>query len=474
MKRAYRFVYGSSHLAYSPITGHFFLIEPEYEKAFFDVMEKNLKTEECGDEKLKEIIELFPQKKIRMTSGQLREKLKDLIWNGELGRMTFVLTRECNLRCKYCYENNAAACATESPEKEMDISDAARFIGEIKKIYKRVNAIMFFGGEPFLKKKLMKQIIDIIEAEKERDPAFGGGYSVITNGTLMDDDAISLIKKYNMGVTISCDGPPEINDKWRICRDGRGSWAKIRACGELLKKNNIGYTIQSTVTPDAVDSNVAIWDIANHFKGWGVNCPHIVHAQLASRLVGWDEARTSKLIDSYISSIRKNMAAIKNDELDQVGLFSRFTVLLEHLIGKRASMFRCPAGSELALSPDGMILPCFMFMGNEGASLASVGDFSAEGFIDRLCDFLLKNIKVLNHECDDCWAIALCNGCMGSNYAILNDFERNDPVNCMIIKACAETIMGELALLQQNQDDWKAFSENCRKLMARLAKNQPC
>ena len=62
---------------------------------------------------------------------------------------------------------------------------------------------------------------------------------IITNGSLLDEDLALFMKKYNVEVGISLDGPMEINDKMRIQSNGEGTYTKIiKAMLKIYLKNN--------------------------------------------------------------------------------------------------------------------------------------------------------------------------------------------------------------------------------------------
>ena len=44
-----------------------------------------------------------------------------------------------------------------------------------------------------------------------------------TNGTLLNQDRINFLKENEIYLLLSCDGPPEVQDYNRPCRDGSNS-----------------------------------------------------------------------------------------------------------------------------------------------------------------------------------------------------------------------------------------------------------
>ena len=56
-----------------------------------------------------------------------------------------------------------------------------------------------------------------------------------TNAILVDDEWIELFKAHDVDVSISLDGPAEINDKYRVDFKGRGTLAQTLEGFERLR-----------------------------------------------------------------------------------------------------------------------------------------------------------------------------------------------------------------------------------------------
>lgn len=96
------------------------------------------------------------------------------------------LTTFCNLRCKFCYASDKTITNID-PQKVFLIIDKLFAYG--------IRYIRFGGGEPFLRKDLIK----IIEYSSKK----GIDCDIITNGTLISADDIQWIKKYIKNLSIS-------------------------------------------------------------------------------------------------------------------------------------------------------------------------------------------------------------------------------------------------------------------------------
>lgn len=92
------------------------------------------------------------------------------------------ITRKCNLKCAHCLRGDA-----------QNLSMSTAVIDKILDSSAGIKEIFFTGGEPFLEPDLIEYVVDqVIERDFE---CFG--MAVITNGTIMNDNAIRCIKALN-------------------------------------------------------------------------------------------------------------------------------------------------------------------------------------------------------------------------------------------------------------------------------------
>ena len=80
-------------------------------------------------------------------------------WNDGMAQtLTFIVTEDCNLRCKYCYVTH------KSKNKVMKLETAIKFIDYILEDTKFIKSeaviLDFIGGEPLLEASLIDQICD--------------------------------------------------------------------------------------------------------------------------------------------------------------------------------------------------------------------------------------------------------------------------------------------------------------------------
>lgn len=95
-------------------------------------------------------------------------------------RVLITVTRECNLSCKYCYEKfkNNLSMPFETAKKCIRSEIEKLKSGPMKSL-----SVEFFGGEPFINFKLIKEVVGWVR-DQEFSPLVN--FFVQTNGTVLN------------------------------------------------------------------------------------------------------------------------------------------------------------------------------------------------------------------------------------------------------------------------------------------------
>ena len=147
----------------------------------------------------------------------LNEMLKKRV-----GRVCLQITQMCNFRCKYCVYSGGYYDRNHS-DKEMTWDVAKKAIDFMLDNSMDMDTVdvSFYGGEPLLKKDLLSKCVDYTKiAADGRKVTF----SMTTNGSLIDEEVVELFLKNNGKITISLDGPREIQDRNRKTVSGEGTF----------------------------------------------------------------------------------------------------------------------------------------------------------------------------------------------------------------------------------------------------------
>jgi len=158
----------------------------------------------------------------------------------------------CNLRCEYCYEGKHRE--SYNPPMDYDIDIVLAKMEELNKT-RSSSSFGLHGGEPLC---MPKQDVERILAKAYE---LQGGCSVQTNATLVDDDYLTMFKKYNASVGFSLDGPEELNGlRMSVSETNR----IMELVHRMVEKENMRVAIMCVIHK----SNVGTPELLARFKDW--------------------------------------------------------------------------------------------------------------------------------------------------------------------------------------------------------------
>lgn len=166
----------------------------------------------------------------------------------EISGVYMIFSLNCNLRCPYCL--TIKNCG-RSGHPVMTTEEIAKYIDYFclnMRGSKRDPDMLFYGGEPLLYPSLLKH--SVLYAEKKAKTLHGKfKYIVVTNGTISNDDFFRFARDYNVSVIVSLDGFAPQHDKFRIDKNGRGSFKRAIAFSDRAIKEKLDVTFSITATP---------------------------------------------------------------------------------------------------------------------------------------------------------------------------------------------------------------------------------
>lgn len=156
----------------------------------------------------------------REITGNKKVYIKEEIYNTPNMALILVLTGSCNLRCKYCvYGEYYPNEITYSDIEDISLDTIQKAIDEYITLYKdkerhgyfKIPSIFFYGGEPLLKKDLIKYTINYIKEKK-----FECNFYMTTNGLFLDEEFSEFCVKNHFTITFSLDGYKNNHDRNRV------------------------------------------------------------------------------------------------------------------------------------------------------------------------------------------------------------------------------------------------------------------
>lgn len=330
--------------------------------------------------------------------------------------LTLNVTQICNLKCTYCAAGGdgtyGEAINKISVEKTLP---QLKFFLENLKNGSHFN-LSFVGGEPFLYPEAMKAIYDYILLQTT-GRQIECKFMVTTNGTLITEKAIELLKTMKIHVTVSLDGEAAVNDVVRPSKDGKSSTAatlegvkklvairpQLASIGiaAVYSANNMhvkdSYVFFKTLGVDVYDFNFSYTEKSQQAQNEFIKQMGQV-AQLAWSSGGETELRKIKTFDAYFN-VFDNQQRVENF---------------------------CGAGkSYLMIDAKNRLYTCPWIVGE---SDEVVGQGSQLDY-DKL-DKYQKPLIELNN-CQNCWARFVCGGgCMFIHREHTGDKHKKDDLFC--------------------------------------------
>ena len=136
-----------------------------------------------------------------------------------LTTMVLNVTNQCNLSCTYCYEYGEDKIVDTENGRQPKFMTEETARQSVEFMLKEsgdntVAHITFFGGETLLNFPVLAKTIAYA---RRRGAELGKivDFSLTTNATLLKPEIIEFLAAERVGVTISIDGPREVQDKFR-------------------------------------------------------------------------------------------------------------------------------------------------------------------------------------------------------------------------------------------------------------------
>ena len=149
------------------------------------------------------------------------------------------ISSDCNLNCEYCYVFKHADQSSNYLPKCMSPDTISLVIDRLKEYLSKYKLnemlIVFHGGEPLLiGYKNFSNILEQISNQLSNLVKLS--FSVQTNGSLLTKQFTEVFEKYDVGVSVSIDGPENYHDIYRKDKKGKGSWNNVmRGINEIKK-----------------------------------------------------------------------------------------------------------------------------------------------------------------------------------------------------------------------------------------------
>lgn len=338
------------------------------------------------------------------------------VWADGIAKdITFIVTKDCQLACKYCYlvgKNSNERMTFEVAKQAIDyiLSHESDIVFATKSVIWD-----FIGGEPFIEIDLIDSICDYIKSEMYRlNHHWFDSYrfNFTTNGINYHEEKVQKFLDKNKNhayVTITIDGTEIKHDINRIYKSGKGSYKDVVKNIPLWLKQ---YPHAGTKVTISTADIPYIKDSVLHLFSLGIN---EVNINCVFEDV-WNEG------DDLIFEEQLILLAdeIIENKLYKTKVCSFFT---EHL-GKPMNPIIdnqnwCGAGNMLSIDAAGNFYPCTRFakysLRDKKAWI--IGNIHDGIDKNKIRGFLtLDRCTQSTQECIDCEVAEGCAWCQGENY----------------------------------------------------------
>ncbi len=316
------------------------------------------------------------------------------------------LTRRCNLNCAHCYVLKDEIKKGD----ELTLSEIKVLLSDLRKMGSLF--LTFTGGEIFLR----EDIFDIFEiASKEKF-----AIHLMTNGTLLTEAMIKIIKRFNV---ISIDitlfsMESSIHDK---IVGVAGAQKKTLGAIEACVKNGISLTIKMPIMKQNVNDFKAVQNYAKSCKAQFVFDLILVPTDAGKDIMqelGLNETEMKEFIiaNSYLKTNKKT-------QQEEQELSSQNEPL-------------CGAGfSTICIAPDGTILPC------PGLRIG-IGNIRKESLLalwrSNKLDFIRNACYSSCTDCVNCSIKNYCARCPGAAFSERGSIYAPFTASCRLAKVMAD------------------------------------
>ena len=329
----------------------------------------------------------------------------------------------CNLDCSYCYYLEKEKMYPGNQNFMMNDDILEVFIRKyIHEQPGRQVTFVWQGGEPsllgiaYFKKALKLQ------------KKYGSGKEIHnsfqTNGLLLTDDWCIFFKENNFLIGISIDGPEEIHDRYRLNKGGKGTFLKVMAAIDLLKKYKVDFNTLTVVNDVNVEQPLIVYRFLKQIGSGYIQFIPIVE-RLSSEcpsnglsLVLPEYKEEAKLTSWSVPSLKfgRFLVTIFNEWVKKdVGRYfvQIFDATLANEAGEPAGIcvFSKYCGDALAIEHNGDVFSCDHFV----YPVYKIGNINTTSLRKMLLQsvqikFGLDKYNSLPQQCKDCDVLRYCYG----------------------------------------------------------------
>ncbi len=366
----------------------------------------------------------------------------------ELQNLCLVLSQDCNMRCIYCYENGGSFNKTR---KIMDCSTIKKIVDWwISKIPQEISLVRveFYGGEPLLNISGFMYAIEYIN-EKMKQLNKKVRYFVITNGTLINDEILEVLKINKVTVTLSIDGDRESQNVNRRLLGNQDSYDIVIQNLHRLLDSDVRVLARITLTQGNVkrlfNSVVSLWEAGID----EVDCIAVLTNSEKLRIREDDLIELRKTCEMIQKKMVDNLITKKEKFF---GNYLRIIGSLYDNWDKFYPMCGYYSYKKIYCTPDEELYNCEKLIGFNSECLGTVDEIECIQLKERITS------HTYSKKCAECVMRRVCGGYC---YADAKQYGNYLGVLCEIQKIQFENAFKiYVTMMEMDSNFWKNFFDN--------------
>ena len=314
--------------------------------------------------------------------------------------LSFIVTHECNLRCVYCYEQNRDNAVLDAEQVKSII---ARYLNDEKLGEVQID---FFGGEPWLKFQLIKEVCEWVWERPWKNKYL---FFTTTNGTLIHGEIKEWLwrNKERFWCGLSLDGSLETHNMNRS-----NSFDKIDL--DFFLESWPKQTVKMTISPLSI-GNFAEDIIFIQKRGFLIAGTNFAEG------IDWNDKKYLSIASRELEKLVK--LYLENTEYEVAQILD---IPIEHCESSKRTYKWCGTGDNMIMYDiDGEHYPCSFFtpMTFEKEKLSALEDM----------DFSDHSLFVDSYCAENCYLFNVCSNCYGANYLVNGKLNERDKSRCNLV-----------------------------------------
>ena len=334
------------------------------------------------------------------------------------------LTRDCTLRCDYCYigekrpESMDPEVLTRAVDWVIDQGDARS---------KQVVSIGFFGGEPLMRFDLLKFAVEhtLLRLKGTGRRAY---FSVATNGMLLTPEVADFLARHRFLVIYSMDGGSAMHDLHRVLPGGGPSFLLVSPGLDLLQaRKGPVVDVVMVLTP----KNMAHLAESTRYLTEDRGVRHV--SVNVDYTAAWSAEQRAPLLEALEATADVVMDRYRAGKPVNINIFDdKIHAYINKGYEKRHF---CAFGEgKVGIDINGNLYPCDRIAQDAGDPDLIIGHVDV-GIDFKLVGGMLRRLRAKKPRCEDCDYAERCRhwcGCV--NYETTGDIGQVSDFFCFLEK----------------------------------------